>query len=97
MASDPVTPQPKQNHNGLQDPFTEEKNGNSRNLGGDGENNREGKSGLVADGEDSKKETPSLFYAYARRVGPCYIRLLILLTSRLAQLYSLQRCTMLYG
>lgn len=104
MASNPVTPPSKQNGNGLQDPFTDEKQGdhrksgedekegdhrnsggdeeegnhrnsggdekegNHRNFDGNEKENRKGNGDQLPDGEDSKKEMPSLFYAYARRV-----------------------------
>lgn len=69
MPSNPTTPQPKQNGNGLQDPFTDEKQEDSRTSRGNGGTEEQSDNYEGVDGEDSKRETPSLFYAYARRVG----------------------------
>ena len=70
MASNPVTPQPKQNGNSLQDPFTDENNRVHVKSKDDRGKDRRGDQDRVMHGEDSEEETPSLFYAYARRVCP---------------------------
>ena len=61
MASNPVTPPPKSSGFGLHDPFTDEKKGNRASAGKD-----------EVDGEGSGEDTPTLFYAYARRVCSLY-------------------------
>ena len=66
MASNPVTPAPKSNGNELHDPFTDEKKGDNSSAATKEESKENGKG--EQDGEGSGEETPTLFYAYARRV-----------------------------
>ena len=70
MASHPVTPQSKQNCNGLHDPFTDEKPENHDSPDEFGEETASEVHRV--DAKAPREEMPSLFYAYARRVGaPC--------------------------
>ena len=60
MSSSYETPQ--QNGNGLQDPFTDEKNGDHK------QGNDRPRTNGNGDRDDDGEKTPTLFYAYARRV-----------------------------
>ena len=63
MASNPITPGPHSNGNGLHDPFTDERKGTHSSTDSKGKDKGSGKR------EGNGEETPTLFYAYARRVG----------------------------
>lgn len=90
MASHPVTPQSKQNGSDLHDPFTDEKPEDRFSPDEFGEETAS--EVHRADEKAPREETPSLFYAYARRVGaPCStIPPLTLKDSSLANIIALR-------